>query len=101
MVAAAQQAHTQQQYRRHAAGGGNRGFSAFQCGQAQFHAGDSRVADPGVGVAVFLIGKALAGGFGIGLHKTAGQVQRFRVFAVLAAFDADAYRQRVTVQVFR
>ena len=47
--------------------------------------GDRGVGGAAVGVALFGAGKTPRRGLGIGLHKTAGQVQRFGVFAVLAA----------------
>jgi len=100
MVAAFEQPHAHQQDRRHAAGSANAGLGAFHRGQALLHARNRGVAETRIDVALFLVGKAPRGRGGIGLDKAAGQIQRFRVFSVLAFVNGRAHGQGVQVQVF-
>ena len=98
MIARLEQGKADQREGRHARRRGQRGWAAFERGQALLEAGHGRAAAAAVGVAILLTSKAARGGGGAGLHKTAAQVQRFGVLAVLAALDRHAQRQRVAVQ---
>ena len=76
-------------------------FSAFHGGESALKTGDGGVGRAGVGIAVFRACKTPCRGFCIGLQKAAGQIQRFRVFAVLAGVYGNTHGERVAVQIVR
>jgi len=97
VVAGLEQAKADQRDGGHARGRGQRGLAALERGQALLEAAHGRVAAAAVGVAVFVAGKAARSGGGVGLHEAAAQIQRLGVFAMQAALDGHAQRQRVAV----
>ena len=101
MVARFQQTQTHQQNGRHAAGGANGSFGAFQSSQALLKGADRRVGGARIGVPIFLTRKTACRCRCIGLHKAAGQVQRFGVFPILAARHRLAHSQGVRVKAGR
>ena len=100
VVAGLQQAHAHHEDRRHAGGGADGGFGAFERGQALLEARDRRVGGARVGEAVLGAGEAAGAGGGIGLDEAAGQEQGFGMFAVLAGRQRGAQRERVAMQAF-
>ena len=98
MVAGLEQRKTHQQDGRHAAGRGNRRLRALHRRQPLLEARHRGIGRAGIGVALFLAGKAPRCGGGVGLDEAAAQVQRFRMLAKLAARYCLAHRQGVGVQ---
>ncbi len=93
MVARLQQAHDAGQNRRHAGGGGDAEFRAFQGGQALLEHADRGVGEARVDVARLVADKAGGGLGGVFKHKAGGQKHGLAVFAKRRARGAAAHGQ--------
>ena len=99
MVATFEQSHAHEQNRPHAGGRANARFGALQSRQALLHAADRGVAQTGIGIALFFARKSTCRSGRVRLDISTGEIQGFRVFAVLAARHGGTHRLGVTVQI--
>ena len=98
MVASLEQAHAHHEGGAHAGRRADGGLSAFERSQTPLETRHGRIGGARIGEAFLGAGETAHGGFGVGLHETAGQKQRLRVFAVLAGLECDAHSERVAMQ---
>jgi hypothetical protein len=100
MITGLQHSHRQRQDGRHAGRRGDAGFSPFEGSQARLQGGDGGIGEARIDVAFGRAGKTGRGFGGTAEHIAGGEVQRFRMFAELAALDARAYGERIEIEFF-